>query len=53
MGSTYGKKVTLEDEEAPDKSFDSLLNKKDQNIKISNLLKKNNEKMKLRETEEK
>jgi hypothetical protein len=55
QGSTHTKKFTDEEEEArivPDKNFDTLLNKKDQNIKISNLIKKNNEKMKQRETEE-
>lgn len=53
LGSTHDKKVLIEEEEAPENSYDSLLDKKDQNIKISNLLKKNNEKIKLRETEEK
>jgi hypothetical protein len=52
LGSTQDKRVTIEEEEAPEKSFDSMLNK-DQNIKISNLLKKNNQKIMQRETDEK
>jgi hypothetical protein len=53
LGSTQKNNLEQEARIEPEKNFDSLLNMKDQNIKISNLLKKNNEKMKQRETEEK